>query len=82
MVANFHEVLNNTAPFYRGLKKETNAFARDILDLKILRAFEFPGKYYDFELNLDWPQFMTDTEFGQKILEKPSTSKLPKIKFR
>ncbi|MEE8436346.1 MAG: Fic family protein, partial [bacterium] len=77
-----NKLIDHLSPFYRGLKKEGHAFARDLIDLEFLNAVQSNDDSDAIKLNLDWPQFMTDTELGQIILESPSTSKLPKIKPR
>jgi hypothetical protein len=81
-MAEFGKLLLVVAPFYRGLKKGVQATFRDLVDLENLKALSFDEGNGEFHVNLDWPQFMTDSEFGRKILEKPAASKISKFKLR
>ena len=57
-------------PMYKGLKSGRRATIRDLEGLLKLGAVIVDNGI--IWANLDWPQRMTDTEFGQMILEKPS----------
>lgn len=82
--AEFTKIYNEIFYIYHGLKKDLNAFVRDLMSLESLKTITVGKGDKDMQLsvNLDWPQFMTDSEFGRKILEKPSASEIPKFKFR
>ncbi|MCH8887388.1 MAG: Fic family protein [SAR324 cluster bacterium] len=82
MKSNIWDTEKFVSPGYQGLRKQRNAFVRDFVDLEFLNAIKILDNEFLIVLNLDWPQFMTDSEFGQKILEKPSKSEMPKLKFR
>ncbi|MCZ6843040.1 MAG: Fic family protein [SAR324 cluster bacterium] len=70
-------MIRHIQPMYRGLKRLVSALVRDLAGLRDLGAVD-----WDHEkawVILDWPQVMTDSDFGQKILEKPSQRGLPKF---
>lgn len=82
--------IKETDYLYKDLKRGGHAFKRDLNNLLNLKSIKFTDlskvtletiNDLDIWVNLDWPQVMTDTEFGQKILEKPTPVKLPKLKL-
>lgn len=63
-------------PAYSNLKNRGRAMARDTAGLVALGALGFSSM--GLSLNLDWPQDMTESDFGKTILERPPRS-APKI---
>ena len=68
-------------PLYRGLKKKTAALTRDLNDLLSLGVLgiDVDADPKSLAIDLDWPQIFTDSDFGQRILAKPSRVKLPNL---
>ncbi len=64
-------------PAYSTLKNRGPALARDIDGLVVLGTLTFSSM--GFDINLDWPQEMTESDFGKAILERPARMAIPKI---
>jgi Fic family protein len=77
------DLISVIANDYSRLSHKGRAFARDIVQLEKLQAVHFDSidQKSKIRINLDWPQLMTDTEFGQKILERPSRHGFPIMKI-
>ena len=65
-----------TKSLYSSIKGDTNAYVRDIVQLKIIRAIQVtavPGKPAEatIAINLDWPQEIDESEFLRRMKTMP-----------
>jgi len=79
----YRDLRERTANAYRGLKKDSDAFVRDLSGLLHLDAIRMSTREdgeFVFSLNPDWPTQITETTFFQKVkaLPKAKTDVFPR----
>lgn len=69
----FGELLKRVLPFYRKVKREVDAYLRDISGLIELKAvlYRKEGGTFMMRLNIDWPTQITESSLYKSFIEMP-----------